>query len=1014
MLNILIICIITTIKIYFRRKANIIYIVSNQHIIVVFSSAKTLQVSYIGMQTQEVVIKPRLKVVLKVDAQQLEEVMVVAYGTAKKQSFTGSADMVKSDQIEKRTVANLSKALEGTAPGIQMTSGGGQPGEASKVVIRGFGSINASNNPLYVLDGIPFDGDLSSINPADIESMSVLKDASSAALYGARGANGVIMITTKKGKEGKPTVNLKASWGVTSRAFPRYNTVNAKEFMEATFEGYKNYLLDDGETDSDAREIAAGDLIPTLGGYNPFNVSNDQLIDPTTGRLNSNAQLLYQDDWMDEATKDSPLRQEYQFSVSGGNNNTNYNFSLGYLNEDGLAVNTGFERFSGRMNIDSQIKKWLKSGLSASFSTTTQDYTFEDGGSAFYNIWYSSEMIAPIYPVYKKNADGSNLLVDGEKEYDYGVNRPSFSNMNWIAALYQDKRERKSDNLSSRAYVTLSGKDYEELGFFKDFTLTSNIGIDYRNRNTLNYYNPDEGDAAGVGGDSYRSATRMLSYTFNQLLNYNKTFNKHSLDVLVGHEFYSYENLLLSAERQGFPFNGLQELANGAQIIGGTSYKDIYKIESVFGRINYSFSDRYYLSGSYRTDGSSRFHKDNRWGSFWSLGGAWRISEEAFMSGAKSWLNSLTLKASYGVQGNDAIVDKDGYETYYGWQSLYDMDYANASMSGALLYSLENKSLKWEKNKNLNIGIEGTLLDSRLRVSLEYYIKKTSDLLLMKPKATSTGVNGYYDNVGAMENKGIDLSISGDIFNKKDFSWTMGIMLSSFKNKITELTSGTEQIVLGTTILKVGEPIRSFYMAKSAGVDPETGSMLYWIKDDQGNWIKDSNYNKANSTDRQLCGSRIPDFYGSWNNSFTYKNFDLSFLFTFSVGGKVYDSKYANLMSTRNVGQNFHKDMLNAWKAPGDITDVPRMVLLANDQISDRFLINASYLSLKNITLGYNLPKKWLQKAGISNIRIFATGDNLFLISALKGMDPQYNFTGSQDYTYTPVRNITFGFDLKF
>ena len=640
------------------------------------SSAKTLQISYIGMQTQEVAIKPKLKVILKADAQQLEEVMVVAYGTAKKQSFTGSADMVKSDQIEKRTVANLSKALEGTAPGIQMTSGGGQPGEASKVVIRGFGSINASNNPLYVLDGIPFDGDLSSINPADIESMSVLKDASSAALYGARGANGVIMITTKKGKEGKPSVNLKASWGVTSRAFPRYNTVNAKEFMEATFEGYKNYLLDDGVTDSDAREIAAGDLIPTLGGYNPFNVSNDQLIDPATGRLNSNAQLLYQDDWMDEATKDSPLRQEYQFSVSGGNSNTNYNFSLGYLNEDGLAVNTGFERFSGRMNIDSQIKKWLKSGLSASFSTTTQDYTFEDGGSAFYNIWYSSEMIAPIYPVYKKNADGSNLLVDGEKEYDYGVNRPSFSNMNWIAALYQDKRERKSDNLSSRAYVTLSGKDYDELGFFKDFTLTSNIGIDYRNRNTLNYYNPDEGDAAGVGGDSYRSATRMLSYTFNQLLNYNKTFDKHSLDVLVGHEFYSYENLFLSAERQGFPFNGLQELANGAQIIGGTSYKDIYKIESVFGRINYSFSDRYYLSGSYRTDGSSRFHKDNRWGSFWSLGGAWRISEEAFMSGAKSWLNSLTLKASYGVQGNDAIVDKDGYETYYGWQSLYDMDYA--------------------------------------------------------------------------------------------------------------------------------------------------------------------------------------------------------------------------------------------------------------------------------------------------------------------------------------------------
>jgi len=983
-------------------------------------NAQTLTISYVGMDTKEEIIQPQMNIILKASSLALEEVMVVAYGTAKKSSFTGSADLIRNEKLESRTVANISKALEGTVAGIQSTSGGGQPGEGAKIIIRGIGSINANNDPLYVLDGIPYDGDINAINPADIENISVLKDASASALYGARGANGVIMISTKKGKSGAPTVALKATWGFSSRAYPVYDRVNEAQYMELTYESMKNSLIyDGGLSEEEARAKALAGYMDNLGGemYNPFNIASSQLIDPVTGKINPSARLKYHDDWIKEGSASSPLRQEYQFSVSGGKDKTNYMFSLGYLDEEGLAINTGFTRYSGRVNADTQIKDWFKAGLSSSFSTTSQQY-LQEGGTGYYNIWYSSTMIAPIYPVYMRDNDGNYL--NGEKTYDYGPTRPTFKSMNWIAALHDDKREVKGDNLSARTFMEFGDKNNESIGFVKDLKLTVNLGADYRNNNKLIYENPYEGNSAPVGGSSERNSNRMLSITFNQLLNYNRSFGKSDLDVLVGHEYYSFTEQILKAERQKFPFAGAEELANGASIIEGTSYKNEYNIESVLSRINYSFDDRYYLSGSFRTDGSSRFYKDSRWGKFWSIGGAWRISQEAFMGNASSWLNNLTLKVSYGVQGNDNLLNVDLEADYYAWQGLYDMAFPNSNMSGALISSLENRDLKWEKNKNLNAGFEASMFDSRLSLSADFYVKNTSDLLLLRPLPTSTGFNGYYDNVGDMRNTGLDISINGKIIDNQTFNWTSSLQLSTFKNKVTRLSdsNGSDQIVLGRTILKVGEAVNSFYFAETAGVNSETGLMEYWVTqtDDNGKKerVKTDNYALANGSGRSILGSRIPTLSGGFSNSFRYRNFDLSLLATFSIGGKVFDSTYANLMGMRSYGSAWSTDMLKRWQKPGDHAKFPRLENGRAAQIDDTYLLNASYFSLKNINVGYNLPASLINKAGIQNLRVFATGDNLFLLSAKKGMDPQYNFTGTQDYKYAPIRTISFGVDIKF
>lgn len=980
------------------------------------NNATALVFSFVGMKTQEIPITgTQIDVKMGAEVIGVDEVLVVAYGTAKKESFTGSAEVISPDKLQKRTIANVSKALDGMVAGVQTTSGSGQPGSGSSIVIRGFGSIQASNNPLYVVDGIPYDGNISAINPNDIESLTILKDASAGALYGARGANGVILITTKRGEKGALSVDLKANWGISSRAVPRYEVMDEKGYLETIYQSYRNEQITNGISPDKAglaalaaMKTGAKKIFGDNEMYNPFNYTITELIDPVTGKVRSDATLKYSEDWLDEVTAQNPLRQEYILGLSGSNDKTRYLFSLGFLDEEGLLKTTNFKRYTGRINVDSEPKAWMKMGLSSNFSLNTSN-TSNTSTTATSNVFYSAQLMAPIFPVYLRDAEG-NVVLDalGKKVFDYGLSRPSGASggFNSVATLYEDKYSSNSDNVSARTFLALG--DLKN-GPLQGLKLSVNLGFDYVNSYSSTYYNPYFGNSATVKGMISKTNARTLGYTLNELLTWTRAFGQHHVDVLAGHEYYDYKYNTLGGTKTGFPFGGLYELDAATTITDATSYEDTYRIESVLTRANYDFANKYYLSASFRTDGSSRFNKDYRWGKFWSVGATWRISEELFMQDL-TWLNNLSLKASYGVQGNDAVG------SLYAWQSFYDLGWPNANMSGAIVSSLENTNLKWEKNNNLNIGIEAKMFE-RFTATIELYERKTDDLLLNYPIASSLGFDGYLKNIGSMRNRGFDITLGSQIFDGNDFQWKLTLLASAVRNKVLQLADKPE-IITGSYIIKEGEVLNSFYVSKSAGVDPATGQKLYyaWDLDEDGNkgeYYVTSDIDKATAS-KEISGNRIPDVYGSVNNDFKYKNFDLSIMTTYSIGGKILDGVYRNLMYGNYVGQASHVNRGRAWKQPGDITDVPKIQIGNSYPVTNDDLIDASYFSIKNITLGYSLPSRFTQKVDIETVRFTATGDNLFLFTRLKGMDPQYNFSGGTTYVYTPSRTISFGVELKF
>ncbi|WP_308760607.1 TonB-dependent receptor [uncultured Bacteroides sp.] len=985
------------------------------------SSAKTLVISYIGMQTQEVAIKPHVRVIMHSDSELLDEVMVVAYGTAKKSSFTGSASTIDNKKLELRPITNVTKGLEGQSTGVLTTSGSGQPGESASVVIRGYGSINASKSPLYVVDGIPFDGSLSSINPSDIETMTVLKDASAGALYGARGANGVVMITTKKGKEGKTQVNWRSTVGWSSRAIKEYDMVDQKEFTQLTYEALRNgYVFNSGYSWSDAEAAARGRLGSTLGGelYNPFkNYAWDNIINPETGMVQADAQAVWNERWLDAVQRDNALRHEHQLSLNGGNEKTKYMFSLGYLNEDGILEATAFQRYSARANISSTVTEWFTANLNTSLAHSLQNFSDYDGTSTS-NVWYSAQFVSPLFPMYVKDINGNNILGEnGKPQLNYGEDgRPgSYNDYNPLGGLLDDKADVKNDVASLRSALTF-GSDNDNFGVFKGLKLALNFGVDYRNQLQKAYMNMHHGNQATAGGLLMKYNTRMQSYTFNQLLTWNRSFGLHNFDVMAGHEFYAYKYEYMNAGKTNL-VDGILELRPGTTLYSADSYTNNYRIESWLGRFNYNFDEKYYFSASLRTDGSSRFYKDNRWGTFWSVGGNWRISKEAFMEDV-TWLNNLSLKVSYGQQGNDNILNSLGYSDYYLWQSLYSLNWANSNQIGGMISSLENREVSWEKNANLNIGIEASLFDSRLSINAEYYNKKTTDMLLSYPMATSTGFNGYNANVGNMRNSGFEFEVKGTPIKTNDFTWELTWMGSTVKNKVLKLTAESPEIISGNYSIKEGNPLYTFYMAKSAGVDPATGAQLYWIydKDENGNITNErvsSDYAAA-ANSKYYLGSRIPDLYGSIGTNLSWKGIDLSVLATYSIGGKIYDSLYTGSMNNQYYNQTWNKHALRRWQKPGDVTDVPRVEVGGKYTVNDRFLVDASYFAIKNVTLGYTLPKSWLNKAKLNSVRVFGSVDNLALFTHLQGMDPQYNFTGQTNYSYTPNKTWSLGFEINF
>ncbi len=550
------------------------------------------------------------------------------------------------------------------------------------------------------------------------------------------------------------------------------------------------------------------------------------------------------------------------------------------------------------------------------------------------------------------------------------------------------------------------------MGIFKGLMFSSNFGADLVSSNISNYYDPEHGDGATTEGSITKYATRNFSYTWNQILKYEREFgDKHHVLAQLGHEFYRYRYNYLYAEKTKV-YPGIEELAPAVNLDGANSYQEDYKIESYFGRLAYDYADKYYVEGTWRTDGSSRFHKDYRWGQFWSLGASWRLSQEEFLKDV-DWLDNMTLRLSYGQLGNDDLG------TYYAWQSFYDLTWANASNSGAMVSSLENPTVSWEKKGTWNAGIESSMFHNIFNFSVEYYNSVTSDMLLNYPMALSTGFSGYDANVGSMKNQGFEATLRANWLNKPKFSASSTLMFYKNWNKVLALTE-TDTITAGNRVIKVGYPIYTYYMPKSAGVDPATGAQLYWAykKDSAGEKIDGSDYITTSTTAAQASkyyfGSREPKLQGSFGSEFRLGPVDLSFLTTFSIGGKTYDSLYAGSMNVTYVGNTWHKNTLRRWQKPGDITDVPAVQIGGSDLSTDRFLIDASYFAIKSLQIGYTLPEKWAKAIKMKSLRVYANADNLAIFTHLNGLNVQYNFTGGTNYTYTPMRVIALGVDVNF
>lgn len=988
------------------------------------------------MQTQEIAIKPNVKILLKSNTELLEEVMVVAYGTAKKSAFTGSATVVDSKEIGKIQSSNVANALTGKVAGVQLNTSSGQPGATSPSIrIRGISSINAGNDPLIILDGAPYDGDLNNISSQDIESMTVLKDAASNALYGSRGANGVIIITTKKGNAGQTRVTVDAKWGSNSRATQDYNYITSPaQYYEMHYGALKNYYMNAQNMNATTAHINANNQLTASGdyglGYNVYNVPTGQTLIGENGKLNPYATLgniieykgqqylVRPDDWMDEAYKNG-LRQEYNFSISAGTDKSSFYASVSYLNNEGITTKSDFERLTGRLKADYQAKEWLKVGANMSYTHFDANSLGEDGSSSSSgNIFAYATTVAPIYPLYIRDGQG-NIMVDkdGITRYDYGdkgnagLGRPILSGGNAYSANLLDTHNAEGNAMTATGFA--------EVRFLKDFKFTWTSGVNVLESRTSNYTNPYYGQYATQNGVAYKYHTRNLSYNHQQLLNYKKTFGLHNLEAMIGHESYrsQYYYLYASKSNSFDPTN--TELAGAITENGNNSYTTDYNTEGYFGRVQYDYDEKYFLSGSYRRDASSRFHPDNRWGNFWSAGAAWIISKEDFFN--LEWVDMLKIKASYGSQGNDNIGN-------FRYVNTYTIANSNGHPA-AVPNVMGNKNITWETNGNFNAGVDFELFRGRLTGTIEYFYRKTSDMLFAFPLPPSFGYSSYYANVGDMRNQGVEAEFNGTIIKTNDFTWDLGLNFTHYKNKISYLPEERKTMVVdgvggyssGSYFFGEGEALYTYRLQQFAGVDQETGEALYWknVKDDMGNVIGREATADYASADYYLCGTALPDVYGGFNTAFSYKGFDLSADFTYQIGGQVYDGDYAGMMASptkSSKGYNFHADLLNAW-TPEHHTNIPRLQYGDNytSAASDRFLTNASYLSLQNINFGYTLPASMTRRANIEKIRVYLSADNIWVWSKRQGLDPRQSITGSvTNAYYAPMRTISGGITLTF
>jgi TonB-linked SusC/RagA family outer membrane protein len=952
-----------------------------------------------------------MNVSMKEDANVLDEVVVVAFGTSTLEAFTGSASVVGAKDLALRNVTSPIAAIEGKATGVQFTSASGQPGSSPGIVIRGVGTLNGNSTPLYIVDGMQYEGNLNTINQEDIASFTILKDAASTSLYGSRAANGVILITTKSGSKGAIKASFSYSGGVVSQGIPFYDEVTPGQYYETMWESLRNSSAGGGDP-----AFASANIYNSLG-YNPFDVANDQIVG-VDGKLNPNANLIYKSlSWYDELDKVG-VRNNYNVNVSAGGDKHKVFFSASYLEEEGYIVTTGFDRLTTRLNADFELNDWVTMGGSANITIAESTGPTSAGSGSIVNPFSFARGIGSIYPVFVndlqgnlvRDAAGNPIFDNGEGYSEFNIgSRPTNQGRHALQELLLNDERTRNNTYGFRYYADF--KLAEGLKF------RVNYGRDINELLSKEYENNIIGDAQPTGRYSETRSRREVR-NFTQLLTYSKSFNDvHNLDITAGHD--SFERIFSSMNGRAIEqtAEGIYEFDNFATVngIGGSTTNKT--IEGYFLRANYNFDSKYYISASVRTDASSVFSADARWGTFYSVGTSWRIDQEDFMKDV-SFVNKLKLRASYGEVGNDDLGD------FFLSQPRYDLT-SNAGSPAILWTEIGNAGLQWETVESWDIALEFALFNNFIDGSIEYYKRNSSDLLNDLPIALSNGLNSFPANIADMYNSGWELGLTAHLIKNNDFKWDVTLQASTFKNEITSLP---DPFINGSKRWEVGRSRFDFFLLHTAGVDPANGDQLFKMFefDEDGNSVPvlDANgvqetTNDWQDTERAYTGDNtLPDLLGSITNSFTYKGFDLNVLVTYGIGGTFLDGAYSSMMHSGAFGRSYHPDIVNAWRQPGDITGVPRLESGNADLVqtqSTRFLTDASFLAIKNANLGYNFEKSITGKLGLDNLRLSITGENLFLKSKRDGLDPQYNLSGTPSGNdFNPSRIISVGLNVAF
>jgi len=944
-------------------------------------NSDVLTITYVGYVQQSIPVgnQTTFNIILKEDTETLDEVVVIGYGTVKKRDLTGSVASVSNETLTANPVSDVSQALQGKLAGVSVVSQDGRPGAEVSIRVRGGGSITQSNDPLFIVDGFP----VSSISdiPADqIETIDVLKDASSTAIYGARGANGVILVTTKGAKTDKLSVTYNG-YVQTKAAAKTLDPLSAQDYVKYQW-AYADALERTGGA------VSADGVAKYFGLGAAY---GNHFVDYANVDVH---------DWTDDVLRNA-IAHTHNLSISGGSEKTKYYFSLGYLDDQGAYICSGFKRYNLRSNITTDLRKWLQVGLNVAASHSIQNYP-KQNDTAIGNIVLAARDIPSFYPVYERDMTTGEYILDenGNRVYDYGTYRKgSYNGYNFAQSMLYDKKEYKRDAASIRGYLQITP--------IEGLSYKMSLNIDYDSKFTHNYNNPTYGKQP-LTGSVEKGNDRTTGMTYNNVINWNHTFKEdHDVRLMAGQEYYEFNTSNFSGSRTGVITDGYFEpdVASTLSSFGGNS--DQYKLLSFFGSAEYSYKSKYFVSASVRTDGSSRFHPDHRWGTFWSFGGSWKISREKFLEEASNnWLSNLTLRASYGAQGNDNVG-------YYAYKALYSI---GSSLGESTLHAsrLETPELSWETNLNLNVGLDFGFWSNRLNGTIEFFQRSSKDLLFARDLVPSSGFSSIDANIGKLKNYGWEFTISGTPVMTKDWTWKLSLNATTYKNEIVELP--TDVMWQSSKKWVKGGSLYDFWLYEWAGVNPENGKPQWYYTAEDGSRQVTEDYSSLTPDDKVKVGSSLPKLSGGFQSDLSWKNLSLSMLFSYAIGGKLYNNDKISMMSVKGGnGSSMSEDMLNRWTPENRYTDIPRLSYNQTSYFtssSSRWLVNRSFLRLKTVTLSYTLPKNWIHFATLKDASIFVQGENLLTFSHQQGLDPEQPISGVVSYRYPAMKTFSFGINV--